>query len=447
MDDHVFDDLVRKKLKNYEDPTLDSSALESFHDRLDQFNQDPWYMRNMGKLAFVSALLLLTGFNALILSKNYFSRENQNLVHEETLSTKNKTIDSLNTLVQQLQCEASERQQPSIATYAPASPQFKLRLVKMTDQTDVTSQDVVYKIGIGRKENIPAELYNQLADDGLIATENGEVILLLSKKSESQSTHTPPFHTRLADLMVPTVQVGTLSLVNIAPEKENKIKPATLRQSESSLKARNIMEKHYFKGIGIQIGPHLDLAKSVFSTGTGELTPRIGVTADWIMSPHLSIETGLDYSTTETSFKKDEIPFAPLTPQLGMLNSETLSNRMLSLPLSVKYRYWVFDKSQLVVRAGYTPYGILTRQMQYNFIHHENDPRDDEAVITTLDKRTENKYLGGTFTTSAGLVIKRDKNKGQWEASLFYERSMGQGFENNPMQLFGVRTGYWFKVK
>jgi hypothetical protein len=44
-------------------------------------------------------------------------------------------------------------------------------------------------------------------------------------------------------------------------------------------------------------------------------------------------------------------------------------------------------------------------------------------------------------------MIKREKNKGQWEASLFYERSMGQGFENNPMQLFGLRTAYWFKVK
>lgn len=446
MDDHVFDDLVRKKLKNYEDPRLDSSALESFHDRLDQFNQDPWYMRNMGKLAFVAALLLLTGFNALILSKNYFTNENQNLAHEETLSTKNKTIDSLNALVQQLQCEVSEQHQPVVAvTVAPTSPQFKLRLIKVNDPGELASQDVVYKVGIGRKENIPAELYNQLADEGLITTENGEVVLLLSKKS--QPTTTTPFHTRLSDLMVPTVQVGTLSLVNMTPEKVNKIKPVTLRQSESSLKARNIMEKHYFNGIGIQIGPHLDLAKSVFNIGTGEFTPRIGVTADWIMSPHLSVETGVDYSTTETSFKKDEIPFAPLTPQLGMLTSETISNRMLSLPMSVKYRYWVFDKSQLVVRAGYTPYGILTRQMQYNFIHHENDPRDEEAVITTLDKRTENKYLGGTLTTSAGLVIKRDKNKGQWEASLFYEKSLGQGFENNPMQLFGIRTGYWFKIK
>jgi hypothetical protein len=444
MDDHIFDDLVRKKLKNYEDPTLDSSALESFHDRLDQFNQDPWYKRSMGKLAVVSALLLLTGFNAFILSKNYLTNENQSLAHEETLSIKNNTIDSLNALVQQLQCQVSEHQ-PVVVAAAPASPQFKLHLVKINDPADVASRDVLYKVGIGRKENIPLELYNQLADDGLVATENGEVVLLLAKKQ--QAINTPAFHTRLADLLVPTVQVGTLSLVTMTPEKMNTIKPATLRKSESSLQARNIMEKHYFKGIGLQIGPHLDLAKSVFNTGTGELTPRVGVTADWIVSPHLSLETGVDYSTTETSFKKDEIPFAPLAPQLGMLTSETISNRMLSLPLSVKYRYWVFDKSQLVVRAGYTPYGILTRQMQYNFIHHDNDPKGDEAMITTLDKRTENKFLGGTLTSSAGLVIKRDKNKGQWEASLFYERSMGQGFENNPMQLFGIRTGYWFKIK
>jgi hypothetical protein len=446
MDDTTFDDLVRKKLKGYEDPTLDSSALESFHGRLDQIDSGRWYTRNVGKLALVSGLLLFTGFNALILSKNYFVNQTQALVHEQTLSTKNKTIDSLNAVVERLQCSAQEQNQRLVATPAVVSPQFKLHLIKTSEPTAFTSVDLVYKVGIGRRENIPQDLYEQLNEEGLIAMENGEAVLLLSRKTTTAPSGS--FHTRLSNLLLPTPTVGTLRLVAMTPEKSSKTKTPTLRQSESSLQARNMLEKHYFKGIGLQIGPHLDLVKSVFTIGTGEITPRLGVTADWIVSPHLSLETGVDYSTTNTHFNRDEVPFAPLGPQLGTLTSETISNRMISLPLSLKYRYWIFDKSQLIVRGGYTPYGILTRQMQYDFVHHDNyNPDGDGDKISTLEKRNEYKFLGGALTSSVGLMIKREKNKGQWEASLFYERSMGQGFENNPMQLFGLRTAYWFKVK
>lgn len=446
MDDSTFDDLVKKKLKDYEDPSLDPSALESFHERLDQFQTENWYSRNIGKLALVSSLLLLTGINAYIFSKNYNLNQNQSIASEKFLSKENYRIDSLNSLVQQLQCKVEDQKLLNNAAPHQLTPQFKLHLVKFNEPTEASSVEVIYKLGLGEKENIPSELYAKLEEQGFIDTENGEVVLLLTKKSTpSKSTS---FHTSLSDLLLQIPELGTLRLVAMSPEKTQKKNPPVVQHGEYSLQARNILEKHYFKGVGIQIAPHLDLTKGIFSKGSGEYTPRIGFNADWILSPRLSVETGLDYSTTEINFTGNNIPFNPLGPQLGALSSETLTNRMLSIPLSIKYRQWISDKSQLIVRAGYTPYGILSRQLQCNFVHKDyNNPDSDGDLITTVDKRDEYKFLGSTFTTSLGLMIKPEKNKGQWEASLFYERSLGQGFESNSMQLVGLRTAYWFKIK
>ena len=62
----------------------------------------------------------------------------------------------------------------------------------------------------------------------------------------------------------------------------------------------NKIEDHkYTTGIGINLAPHLDIVKGIYSQGSGGTTPRLGITAEWVVSPHWSFETSLDYFTTK----------------------------------------------------------------------------------------------------------------------------------------------------
>jgi|GEM_PF-2662274 hypothetical protein len=443
MDDNTFDDLLKRKLTDYEDSSIDPSALDDFHERISNLQTNRWYSKNAAAIALAALLLIFTGINAYILIKNSGTQEKSNLVYLPNEQLNQSKVDSLLRVIDQIQCSALEK--PSLSQVL-SSPKFALRLVKVNDVLHPSFVDLTYKIGVGSRENIPNDIYAKLEDEGLLSNESGEVFLLLSRKTYSEFR--TALRTRPADLLVAIPQTRTLQLVTLnADQTEKKKSVRSVPEGKTSLAARNELEKHYFNKLGIEVAPHADLMKGIYSQGTGAITPRVGLTADWVISPRLSLESGIDYSTTEIRFKGSEILHPPVNTQLGNLESATIINRLLSVPLSMKYRQWVSDKSHLILRAGYTPFGILTRQFQYNYVRPNVNPDADKDRISVIEKHDENKFFGNTITASAGLTINREKNKNSWEVSLFYEHGLSNGFDNSNMQLVGLRTAHWFKLK
>jgi len=442
MDDNTFDDLLKQKLKNYEDQSIDPSALDDFHERISNFQADRWYSKRAATLALAASLLIFTGINAYLLVKNLNTAEKGKIIYLSDDQRHQGKIDSLLAVIDRLQGVTLATATPYPA---PISPAFHFRLVKTTAGVDPSVVDWTYKVGIGSRGTIPEEMYDKLQDAGFLTTENGELFLTLSKKTNLQFQ--TALRTRPTDLLVPVPPVASFHLVALNDQVEKKKMTHSVSEGKTSLAARNALEKHYFNKLGILLAPHGDVMKGIYSRGTGVITPRVGITVDWVLSPRFSVESGIDYGTTGIHFTGSEIERAPYNQQLGNLESATLANRLLSMPLSIKYRQWVFDKSQLILRAGYTPYGLLSKQYQYNYVRPDVNPDVDGDHISTIEKRNENKFFGSTITASAGLTINREKSKNSWEASLFYEHGVGNGFDHSGMQLIGLRTAYWFKLR
>jgi hypothetical protein len=242
------------------------------------------------------------------------------------------------------------------------------------------------------------------------------------------------------------IQPGPFMLA-ITDQKKDKDTRGSTFSGASSLRARNALEKHYFKGIGIQVAPHLDGMRNFFSTGIGGYSLRTGVAANWQLSPRISVETALDYSTTNVRLSALNAPPSAGDPQFGNLDACIVTNKLLSLPVSLRYRQWIGHRSQFLVGAGFRPYALVSRQFLYNYVKSDITPDGDTDRISTLETRNETRFYGGALSTSAGVLITREKNKGSWEASLFYERGVSGEMKNNQLQLLGIRTAYWFKVR
>ncbi len=451
MDESTFDDMLREKLKDYHDPSFDPEALNDLHNRMQGQKFESMYSNRALQMA-VAALLLLMGTNV------YFILSNQEL--KKQLITENNqqrkfnhsfhAIDSLNKVISQLQCESETKPVVIVKSEARTikTPDFRMKLVTVTDyKTDSTKETTSMKLGIGRIKDIPKEVFQQLVERDLLFENDGEAYLSLADRNHPIVTTS--VHSKNKDLIIPQSEPGLFRLVslNSKQEEEKVVGPPITRHGEKSLAARNALEKHYYKGIGIQIAPHVDLMKGVFDRGQGKITPRYGITADWIMSPRISVESGVDYSTTETEMSSAEIDFTPVYSPNGKLESSIVTNTLLSSPISFKYRQWVFDKSQLVWRTTFTPYWSMMHASKNFFDVPDSNPDHDFDKVVTVDEKNKFGYYGSTIGTSIGLTLKREKNKGTWEASLFYEHNIGNMTDQNQMQLIGLRTAYWFKVK
>ena len=58
MDESSFDDLIKGKLENYEDPTIDPGAFESFQEKLVASQPIPWYDQNLSRLGMAASAVL-----------------------------------------------------------------------------------------------------------------------------------------------------------------------------------------------------------------------------------------------------------------------------------------------------------------------------------------------------------------------------------------------------
>src|SRR5579859_743031 len=150
MDDNTFDDLVRGKLRNYEDPSIDSSALEDLHERMHNFEGKHWYQTHTTTLAWATLFLIFTGINALLLIDS--SAPTKYLPHQPAKQQNKITVDSLLMVIDQLQCTASRRPDPAEAN---SSPKFELRLVRSNESSDPSAVNLIYKVAIGSRGVIP----------------------------------------------------------------------------------------------------------------------------------------------------------------------------------------------------------------------------------------------------------------------------------------------------
>ena len=116
---------------------------------------------------------------------------------------------------------------------------------------------------------------------------------------------------------------------------------------------------------------------------------------------------------------------------------------------------WISEKGKAFVGAGYTPYKSFGQEYEYTYdfdcgLHPIGGPNPDpdHHRVNSIQKINDRMYYRGTATASVGWTKLVKKNNNKEEASLFYEKRLGTvGQEKLGMQLFGLRTAFWFNPR
>jgi hypothetical protein len=424
MDDNNFDDIVKRKVGEYEDPVFDSSALSALHQRMDTLDYAPWHSRYRTELMIGSGIVMSTLI--IILSLWLFN------------TNSSAAIEKSNLLIQAQQKQISKLQEE--VNSLKKLPPDTVYVTKFKELTVPANSVVVRQI---------KEL--QLT------------IFKMKKDIEVRAMTTQPFSTGLDSLSLANSPTGyfapnhsNLFYSRIIPEeKEQKTlravaKPASDRKQSSmpfSAKTARELEKHYRNGIGIRLGPALEFSKGFYSEGAGGIDITGGLLGDFIVSPSLSLETGAKfihrfYEIPEESLRKNlALPY--INTDLGVVKQADIDSWMIEVPLNLKYRYPLAPKINAIAGLGYSSL-IYTKQiLEYSYTldavpsGHITEPHNVSDVT---------RYTGA-LNLSLG-ISKRLKNNKILETSLFYQQGLGAlGVEKMKSNFIGIRGVYWFTIK
>jgi len=468
MDDNKFDNLIKDKLEGYEDPSFDESSIAGFHEKLASFRSAPWYQQPLPQYMATTILTVFTIIAVLIFSIKENVTGNSSILNTEQLR-----IDSLLTIIQNFKTEsvllrkkdsadAKYRIEKGMLENAVANNAISnstsgsriLNSTKQNSRASFSSRDVhVIKnkiVPLGPVMDLPLDVYHALIKNGMLIDDNGTAYLSAPDRDNYYSNN------EYALLGIKDVYQSlkfSKSFVVLEEMQEPILKIIDKKENEILTGNKNELEKHYFKGIGINIGPHIDLSQGIFAKGEAPITPRFGLLTEIVTSPAISFETGVDYSTTSIAFDRDlqtiEIP--NLDTSLGSLSDANIKNTLLSAPIAIKYRQLISDKNQVFLRVGYTPYFSIMQEYQCGYKPNYFPPSGatpyGSHYVTSILQVKDNFFYGNTRSISLGLTrITRGKEK--IEGSLFYESSLSAvGNEKISMTLFGIRTAYWFNLK
>ncbi|HTJ48827.1 MAG TPA: hypothetical protein VL443_05170 [Cyclobacteriaceae bacterium] len=447
MDDNKFDDLLKSKFEDYEYSSANAPDVAGFHERLVQYPTVSWYSKYRTELFVTTSFIFFTLLNSLIFWSTLATKEETRMSLEKNF--KLHIADTIAQVINQLKSQQLQQQQTQIAILNSSdhSNIFKrerdhrdMGSIVETGQPRTIDSSLFY---LGVASSIPKYFYDKLTDAGVLEIKSGGAYLNISDRVKLIRNTTYALAPPNQDLLFQSHD----SLITPKAETTKTGSIAKVSNTISSKLINRIADTKYKSGIGINFSPHMDFANVAFSEGSGDVMRRLGVTVDWIVAPHWSIETSVDHFTTKVTlhedFQKYNLP--KLNPVEDGLQSVQIRAKTVSFPVALKYRWWLTSKNQLIFRMGYTPYISFHNEYRYTS-PYPGQRADSDVTINTVEDFNKVRFYGGTTTAMAGISKLMNK-KNQLEFSLFYERSVkGMGQEKLNMQLIGLRTAFLFNL-
>jgi hypothetical protein len=421
MEDNHFDDIIRSKVGNYTPAGFDPEALAALHYQMAAATVLPWYERYRTELLVGGSIVL---FSILLFISQWYW-------HNKQISAANSNTDRQQQAIDQLTAELKYLK-------TLHSGRDTIRLVEYREANTVFTSVLLQRIA---DLQLALEKWQQQKEERkeLFTSTN----LMSSFTGEQYDSPAYPQGLSFRSRLVPHASKQK-SMRAIA--KEEPPKSGNEKQPLSVSKIREI-EKHYQQGVGIRIGPTLEIANGFYSKGTGEINPSYGLLADFIVSPALSIETGIKraarYYEVDDPKELSELPLPGVNESQGNLVKAEIDYKYLELPLNLKYRYPISRKAHWLYGLGYSSM-LYTKQI------YEYDYAVDGASgfsLGSISEITRSKIYPGTINLSIGLS-RELKDKKIMEASLFYQYGLGtRGLEKTSANYLGVRGVYWFRIK
>jgi hypothetical protein len=410
MDDQEFDNKVRKKLANYEDVGFEPSALAGLHARLDAEGLMPWHLH------YRTGISALSGFTVgvlVMMAYLYYTGATERVQQErnELLASQQEELSHLRNEIREL---------------SNAVPDT---IWITTAQQDVSNQVLLNRIAQLRRAvalSSPSENDQDHSHDTDIT---GSISVSTFRYA----------HGLQPQRLVPRDQKG----VSLRAIPDNEL---TQHGGERDLSAKTIrdLERHYMRGIGIRIGPTVEASLGLYPQAEGSISLGLGLLADFIVSPSLSLETGAKY--TRRYYEIDALNQADLPgvdQSLGEFEVAEIDSWTVEIPINLKYRYPVTTKTRLLAGVGYSPMLYYKQVFEYDYHLRQNN----NFTIASIHQDENVQLYAGTLNLSVGLSYEL-KNKKIIETSLYYQHSLSDaGIENITPRYFGIRGVYWFKVR
>lgn len=396
MDDHNFDDRINKKLKEFIDPNFDEDAYHALETRLSStFQPVRWFSKHRTELIIIPAMIACT---ALILLQRMYSDSSYTSLH--------KIIDEQKLLIEDLEHQVA-----------------RLKEVKA---------DTIVTLEVRSDENLNKRIF--LLEQMLAQNRYFPVQESSSQEADNAGAfvnlHEPVVDRRLVPHESKRESDHAVMQFQQPSSSEKKLSVATIRE----------LERHYCKGVGIQIGPTLELSQSVYAHAEGKVNGAGGISANFILSPSLSMLTGLEYSKRfyETS-SPERLP--SVDESLGTLELAEVDTWALRMPVHVRYSLPTSLTKRWIFSAGFSNYYIWRQLFEYEYALQGN-----LKVASSFDE-TRGKFYPGTIDFALGLN-RRLKNLKSLETSLIYQHSFnGLGVEKQEPFFLGVKATYWFDLK
>lgn len=422
MDDHRFDDIIKRKLSEYEDPAFDASSLTDLHNRMAILKYAPWYLHYKTELMIGVSILLST---LVMLSGLWLMNNHQTKALEE----KQIYIQFQKDEIANLKDEIS---------YFKNLPPDTIRIVQFKEQTPPTATHVLKRI---------AELESTI------------IRLEALYKTQSEYEENLSFSADTSDSRyLSNESYGSLDLLSnrLTPseseEESLRAKPnySQINQTTTSfsVKVARELERHYRRGIGIRVGPVLELSKGFYSQGAGGIDITGGLLGDLILSPSISLETGgkfihrfYEISDDEISAMNSKLPY--VNADLAPVTQVDIDSWMIEIPFNLKYRYPLSSTSHALAGFGYSSLLYTKQVLEYSY----NLDTVTAGYITEPHTISKYTWYAGTLNISLGLS-KRLKNNKILETSLYYQHGLGEsGVEKTKSNFLGIRGTYWFTIK
>ncbi len=420
MDDNQFDDIVKKKVGEYEEPGFDPAALSDLHYRMAASGTVPWYYRYRTELLVGTGLALCT----LIILLNQWSLSNKQSVQWRN--------DLASPKEQQEQILRLQNEINYLKTIQPDT----LRVIEYKEQNST-----LYTVLLNRIANLQSDLenYKNMPTQGR-AFSGSDFI-------ESDSVLTSVAGANPSD--------NSSRLVPRQPDDKSArakgdVKNIDIEAKQRSLSVKSLrdIEDHYQKGIGIRVGPTMEISKGLYSLGgTNRLDIGGGVLTDLILSPSLSIETGGKFVHRVYKINDPEDIAKRIFPAaeqgLGVPRSIDIDSWQVEIPVNLKYRYPISLRKHWLAGAGFSSM-LFTRQvLEYDYALSGNS----SASIYSVYRINKPEFYSGALNFSLGLS-NETKRKNIIETSIYYQHGLsGVGVENTKRSFLGLRSVYWLKVK
>lgn len=429
MDDQRFDESIKRKIGEYEPPEFDPMALASLHHKMAASNAWPWYSRYRTEVLVGSGMILCTLL--ILLNQWYVNNSSTQQLKDEAY-----IIQIKNAQIEQLQCKIADLQSTlpdtvRIVAFRQSTEQETTLLQRIAALEmlvfNMNKNNAVNKESIHNRKTL-AQDFSSLP--GALDEWNDESDINLFSKNTTRLT--PSFNHRKS----------------LKAEPKSFVLRSSTRASHS-VKTIRSLEKHYRKGIGIRVGPSLEISNGMYTSGKMRMGFVGGIVGDFILSPALSLESGLKYSHRiyENSNIKSltEANLPNVNPDLGTLSNTDIDSWILELPIHVKYRYPLSMRVNLIGGVGYSSLIYLKQLLEYNYVYEfENNTT---ASVNSTYRTEEAKRYAGLLNTSLG-VSKQLKNNKILETSLYYQHGLGKtGVENAHANFIGLRGVYWFSVR